>query len=116
MKTFLKNLGSQIRILRAIKGLTQSNVANEIKITASAFAKIERGESDISISRIEEIAKVFKLSASKLISLADSLYEQSAGGIVSNSYETELQNLKSQVTRLHKKVESLSERLRKIEN
>ncbi len=53
---------------------------------------------------------------SAFFSPATKLYEQSADGIVNNSYETELQNLENQVNRLHKKVESLSERLRKIEN
>lgn len=89
MKTFLKNLGTQIRILRAAKGLTQSNVASEIKITASAFAKIERGESDISISRIEAIANVFDLSASELINQADLLSKPNAASFAKNSSELE---------------------------
>jgi transcriptional regulator with XRE-family HTH domain len=113
MKTFLKNLGTQIRILRAAKGLTQSNVASEIKITASAFAKIERGESDISISRIEAIANVFDLSASELINQVDLLYKTSANNLAKNY--SELEHIKNEISRLNKMVESLTERVRKIE-
>lgn len=113
MKTFLKNLGTQIRILRAAKGLTQSNVASEIKITASAFAKIERGESDISISRIEAIANVFDLSASELINQADLIYKTNANSLAKNY--SELEHIKNEISRLNKMVESLTERVRKIE-
>jgi transcriptional regulator with XRE-family HTH domain len=113
MKTFLKNLGTQIRILRAAKGLTQSNVASEIKITASAFAKIERGESDISISRIEAIANVFDLSASEIINQADLIYKTNANSLAKNY--SELEHIKNEINRLNKMVESLTERVRKIE-
>jgi transcriptional regulator with XRE-family HTH domain len=113
MKTFLKNLGTQIRILRAAKGLTQSNVASEIKITASAFAKIERGESDISISRIEAIANVFDLSASELINQADLLYKPNATSFAKNF--NELEYIKYEISKLNKKLESLTERVGKIE-
>lgn len=113
MKTFLKNLGTQIRILRAANGLTQSNVASEIKITASAFAKIERGESDISISRIEAIANVFDLSASELINQADLIYKTNANSLAKNY--SELEHIKNEINRLNKMVESLTERVRKIE-
>ena len=113
MKTFLKNLGTQIRVLRAAKGLTQSNVASEINITASAFAKIERGESDISISRIEAIAKVFDLSASDLIYQVDLLFKPNANGL--DRKGNELEQVKNEITRLNKMVESLIERVRKIE-
>ncbi|MFM8849917.1 MAG: helix-turn-helix domain-containing protein [Cytophagales bacterium] len=113
MKTFLKNLGTQIRILRAAKGLTQSNVASEIKITASAFAKIERGESDISISRIEAIANVFGLNASQLINQADLLYKPNATSLSKNY--NELERIQNEVDRLSKMVESLTERVGKIE-
>jgi transcriptional regulator with XRE-family HTH domain len=113
MKTFLKNLGTQIRILRAAKGLTQSNVASEIKITASAFAKIERGESDIGISRIEAIANVFDLSASEIINQADLIYKTNANSLAKNY--SELEHIKNEINRLNKMVESLTERVRKIE-
>jgi transcriptional regulator with XRE-family HTH domain len=99
--------------LRAAKGLTQSNVASEIKITASAFAKIERGESDISISRIEAIANVFDLSASEIINQADLIYKTNANSLAKNY--SELEHIKNEINRLNKMVESLTERVRKIE-
>lgn len=99
--------------MRAAKGLTQSNVASEIKITASAFAKIERGESDISISRIEAIANVFGLNASQLINQADLLYKPNATSLSKNY--NELERIQNEVDRLSKMVESLTERVGKIE-
>ncbi|MCZ8071441.1 MAG: helix-turn-helix domain-containing protein [Bacteroidota bacterium] len=73
MNFFLKRFGDRIRVLRLLKNYTQENVAEELGISGSAYAKIERGESDISISRIEQIGKVYGLNASQLISMTDSI-------------------------------------------
>jgi transcriptional regulator with XRE-family HTH domain len=75
MKIFLKRFGGRIRVFRLLRGFTQENIADQLDISASAYAKIERGESDINISRIEEIARIYSLTASQLISLTDNFSE-----------------------------------------
>lgn len=73
MKAFLKNLGIQMRLLRTAKGYTQENMEEFLPVSASAYARIERGETDVKVSRIEEIAQVFGLTATQLINVASQL-------------------------------------------
>lgn len=52
-----KKLGEKIRRLRAMKGYSQANIAEDLGITPGAYAKIERGEIDPNTARLYEIAK-----------------------------------------------------------
>jgi transcriptional regulator with XRE-family HTH domain len=56
-----RTVGQQIRKIRQAKDLTQDNLAFELGITKSAYSKIEREESNISIKRLEQIAKVLEV-------------------------------------------------------
>jgi len=53
-----KAIGTRIRKLRVSKDLKQDNMATELDITAGAYAKIERGETDPSATRLIQIAKI----------------------------------------------------------
>lgn len=59
-----KQVIDKIRKLRLDKGISQENVANELGITHSAYAKIERGETDPNLSRLFDLAKIFNVSVS----------------------------------------------------
>jgi transcriptional regulator with XRE-family HTH domain len=56
-----KLIGTRIRKLRESKDLTQENMADELDITAGAYAKIERGETDPSVTRLKQIADILKV-------------------------------------------------------
>lgn len=52
---------NRIRKLRQERGISQENVADELGITHSAYAKIERGETDPNLSRLFDLAKIFNI-------------------------------------------------------
>ena len=56
-----KDIGYRIRKLREGKDYTQDNMAGELGITAGAYAKIERGETDPSITRLMRIAEILEV-------------------------------------------------------
>lgn len=56
-----KIIGERIRKLRQSKDYTQDNMAAELDITAGAYAKIERGETDPSITRLIQIAGILEV-------------------------------------------------------
>ena len=56
-----KDIGYRIRKLREGKDYTQDNMAGELGITAGAYAKIERGETDASITRLMRIAEILEV-------------------------------------------------------
>ncbi len=51
----------RIRKLRVERGISQENVAVDLGITPSAYAKIERGETDPNLERLFEIATIFEV-------------------------------------------------------
>ncbi len=54
-------LGSNIKKIRLGKELTQENMAFELGITKSAYSKIEREETNVSINRLRAIANIFEV-------------------------------------------------------
>jgi transcriptional regulator with XRE-family HTH domain len=54
-------IGKRIRKLRESKDYTQDNMAAELEITAGAYAKIERGETDPSATRLMRIAEILEV-------------------------------------------------------
>lgn len=57
------NIGNKIRIFRELKGYTQENMADMLKMTVNGYAKIERGESDVNTTKLEQIAKTLGVQA-----------------------------------------------------
>ena len=54
-------LGEKTKTFRAAKGYSQENMAKLLNISSTAYAKIERGETDVNFSRLEQIAKAFEV-------------------------------------------------------
>ncbi len=63
----LDKLGNRIRLLRIERKLTQENIATELGISVTAYSKIERGLTKLSIPRLESIARVLGISAIKIM-------------------------------------------------
>lgn len=61
---------SRLRIIRAEKGLSQENLAAMLKMSTNGYSKIERGETDVSISKIELIAEVLEVDIADLLQLS----------------------------------------------
>jgi len=59
----------KIRRIRRDKKWSQMDMANQLNIEASTYGAIERGETKLSLQRLEEIAKVFKVDLAELIDL-----------------------------------------------
>jgi transcriptional regulator with XRE-family HTH domain len=64
MKT---SIGNKIRKLRDIKEYSQEYMAQKMGITASAYSKIERDETDITFNRLEEIAKILEVDTQTIM-------------------------------------------------
>jgi len=98
----MKDLGKKIRALRQEKGWTQGDVAVKLNITVAAFSKIETQVTDVSLSRIEELAEIFKVSIVELLGL------EVPGG-QNNSNTEELKQAKETIDRLNAKISHLQE-------
>jgi transcriptional regulator with XRE-family HTH domain len=59
----------KIRLFRKAKGLTLEEVAHQLGMSTNGYGDIERGVTDINLSRLEQIAKLFGIELSDLINL-----------------------------------------------
>lgn len=60
MSTIPELVGYRVRKAREAKDFSQLDIANKLDLTPGAYAKIERGETDPSITRLYELAKILK--------------------------------------------------------
>lgn len=66
-------IGDKIRSLRTIKGYSQVNMADLLGISSIAYGDIERNKTDVSHSRLEQIAKAFGIELVTLLSHGEQL-------------------------------------------
>jgi len=60
-------VGQKIKNYREANNYTQDYMANNLKISITAYGKIERDETEMSLSRLEAIAKIFKTNYRKIL-------------------------------------------------
>ncbi|MEJ5056153.1 helix-turn-helix domain-containing protein [Sphingobacterium sp. MYb382] len=103
-------LGKKIRLLRHQKGWSQEDVAKRLDISIPAFSKIETGITDVNLSRLNQISKLFGLSLVQLLSTSDSEEEKQIQDEIDN-LSKKLQLREVEVIDLQKKVIDLYEQL-----
>ena len=107
----MKTLGKKIRLLRHQKGWSQEDVAKRLDISIPAFSKIETGITDINLSRLEQISKLFDMTVVQLLTYNDT--EQQEKYISELETMTKkLQERETEVIDLQKKIINFFEELR----
>lgn len=61
------DIHERIRVLREAKGLSQSDIANSLKIATQNYWKIEKGKTELTVSRLTQIAEILGVSVIKLL-------------------------------------------------
>lgn len=65
-----QQVGRRIRVRRVELGMTQAELADQISVGQSNLSYIERGERDVSISLLDEIAKALKCKPEDFFKIA----------------------------------------------
>jgi transcriptional regulator with XRE-family HTH domain len=105
------NIGKNIRQLRHKSGWSQGEVAKRLKISIPAFSKIETGITDINISRLDQIAKLFDVSILAIIS-KEGFNAQPGSLTESVILKEKIANQEDQIIKLQKRVIDLYEEIR----
>jgi transcriptional regulator with XRE-family HTH domain len=63
----MNNIGDNIKKFRELKNITREQIAADLKMSLSNYSKIERGEIDLTISRIQEIASILGVDMSQVL-------------------------------------------------
>lgn len=61
---FLKNVSSELKILRIEKGYSQEETAKESKVAMSTISKYESGTTKMNLNKIEQILKAYDITLS----------------------------------------------------
>lgn len=114
-----KAIGQRIRELRRSKDYSQENMAAELDITPGAYAKIERGETDPSVTRLIQIAGILEVDVAsffresvipELNSLTESVTSQTPSTVTRaefNRVVEALNSLKAELEIIRKQLPTL---------
>lgn len=110
-------VGNNLKKLRKAKSMSQEEVADHLKISQSAYARMERGESTSWATHFNKICQVFEISPEELVKkeLGIAAYESLMNpdrqteiamlGVyrkIIKKYELEIQDLKTIIKYLNK--------------
>jgi len=59
----------KLKIIRMFKGYSQEEMAEKLSYSLSGYTKIERGETDLSVNKLENIAELMGIDLQKLLGM-----------------------------------------------
>lgn len=120
-------LFEKIRLIRQAKGWTQEDMAEKLGVSLNAYGDIERCNSDIKLSRLEQIAKVFEVELVELLGVNEtSIFNQSYMNMTGTQHnhnytagesaelQLKLQNLELTLQLRDKEIELRDEKIRHL--
>lgn len=122
-----KQLASKLKILREVHNYTQEYVADVLEISQNTYSLIEKGETKLTIDRLDSLAKLYNMDVVDLIRLNEQTYIHTithSQGICSQNVtinqmgdeerklvQDTISRLEKENERLHKLIDKLTERL-----
>lgn len=77
-----KIVGQRLQLLRIEKNLTQEQMGERLNLSTSAYCKIEYGETDLTLTRLNKIAEILKMAPAELFNKIDgNIYFNNSGTI-----------------------------------
>ena len=61
------SVNEKIKLVREAKGFTQEQVAEKLQMSKNGYGDIERGATDIKLSRLLQLAELFEIKPSDLL-------------------------------------------------
>jgi transcriptional regulator with XRE-family HTH domain len=110
-------IGEKIRKIREMKGLKQENIANALGMSVSAYGNLERGDTQLTFEKLEQIAGVLEVPLQDIVSMPDELtinnFTSNLGVQFSTNYGNvtapEIEGYKLTIAELQKQVEYLKQ-------
>jgi len=112
-----KKVGERIRIARVTKGLSQQNIADELGLTVASYSNIERRVTDITITRLFEIATILNEKIENLLELdSPSLNVFDEGLPYKTKNDTPLSEILQMVEKLQQEMKTIQDQTEKKNN
>lgn len=115
METTLK-IGEKLRTLRELHGIKQEDIAQRLGISQNTYSKLETGETDLTMSRLEEIAKIYNIKPLDLFNFdakcviqhfTNSNTNGTVNGDVHNHFEVERELYQNQIKQMQEEITTL---------
>jgi transcriptional regulator with XRE-family HTH domain len=71
LKTMINKPHLKIKQIRELKNLTQDSVAAKLNLSTRAYSKIETGETQLTINRLNEISAIFEIDPMEILGFDD---------------------------------------------
>jgi len=81
----MKNVGENIRVFREMRGFSQERMAKAISISQKAFSMLERGKKEITLTKLDDIAKALDVRVEDLLAFDSQKYFNGYNNIKGNN-------------------------------
>ncbi|WEK19651.1 MAG: helix-turn-helix transcriptional regulator [Candidatus Pedobacter colombiensis] len=107
----MNEISKNIKKLRKQKGWSQRQAAEQLAISVPAFSKIETGTTDLNISRLNQIARLFKVTPMELMA-SEEANPQVLHTLKVGQLKKQLAKKEAEVIQLQDEIIDLFERIR----
>lgn len=114
----MNNLAKSLRQLRELKNYSQEYMAVQLRICTRAYSKIETGETQLTVKRLNEVSKILGISPTEIMVFDhEKIFETKPQGGIKNEipqklidqYEQRIQHLEKEIVFLRSLVKSIPE-------
>lgn len=123
-----QQLAGKLKLLREVHNYTQEYVASALDISQNTYSLIEKGETKITVDRLEKLAKLYQMDLVDLIRLNEQTYIHTithSQGVCSQQvtinhplaeeerelYKKTIERLERENEKLHTLIDKLSQRI-----
>jgi transcriptional regulator with XRE-family HTH domain len=113
-------IGAKIQVLRKAKGLNQADVADQLNISQSAYAKIEADVTKLGIERLQHICEILETDMAEILNNGEgrNIYYSNnkintVNGFIENYYNNMKEQYESQIATLKEEIAFLREMIKK---
>ena len=110
----MNNIGTKIKNIRELKNYTQEFMAKKLQMTQAGYSKLERGETDIAYSKIEEVAKALGVTTEELVAFDQQRFFNSQTNIKGNNNGIIITDMAKDIKKLYEDKIALLEKMLKI--
>jgi transcriptional regulator with XRE-family HTH domain len=108
----MTHIADNIRKMRELRNFTQDYMATQLGITQAGYSKIESGTTDITFSKIEEIAQILNVTPTDLVAFDSQKYFNSFNNVEGSNNGSVIIDMKTdEVKRLYEDKIKLLEKL-----
>ena len=93
------SVNEKIRAIREVNQWSQEEMANKMNMSTNGYAKIERGETKLSLHKLEQIANIFNIDVLELMNTGGKgiVFLMNENGDHSANYYSDSDNLSSEI-------------------